>query len=105
MENFSGWSNKAIKHELPYLDEFDMTRAELELKLRQGNGMYEGEPKQEEQPALPDMELVNFIERMTPEERIEHKRRYLSEISDREQLCRMIDDANDAEGVDVTIIY
>ena len=105
MENFSGWSNKALKHELSNLDEFDRTRVEFELKLRKGQGMYEREPEQEEQPALPDMELVDFIERMTPEERIEHKRRYLSEISDREQLCRMIDDTNDAEGVDVTIIY
>ena len=105
MENLSGWSNKAIKHELPSLDEFDRTRVEFELKLRKGQGMYEREPEQEEQPALPDMELVDFIERMTPEERIEHKRRYLSEISDREALCRMIDDANEMEGVDVSIIY
>lgn len=59
----------------------------------------------ERQPALPDMEIVNFIERMSVEERIESKRRYLSEISDREMLCRMIDDANDAEGADVQIIY
>ena len=57
------------------------------------------------QEALPDMELVNFIERMSPEERIEHKRRWLSEISDREMLCRMVDDTNAAEGVDVEIIY
>ena len=59
----------------------------------------------ERQEALPDMELVNFIERMSPEERIEHKRRWLSEISDREMLCRMVDDTNAAEGVDVEIIY
>lgn len=59
----------------------------------------------ERQEALPNMEIVNFIEGMSVEERIESKRRYLSEISDREMLCRMIDDANDAEGVDVQIIY
>ena len=59
----------------------------------------------ERQEALPDMELVNFIERMSHEERIEHKRRWLSEISDREMLCRMVDDTNAAEGVDVEIIY
>ena len=105
MENFSGWSNKAIEHELPNLDEFDRTRAEFELKLRQGQGMYEREPKQEEQPALPDMELVNMIESMHPEERIENKRRWLAEISDREMLCRMVDDANHAEGLDIEIIY
>ena len=57
------------------------------------------------QPALPDMELVNIIEGMSPEERIEHKRRWLSEISDREILCRMVDDADAAEGIDVEIIY
>lgn len=59
----------------------------------------------ERQEALPDMELVDIIEGMSPEERIEHKRRWLSEISDREMLCRMVDDANDAEGADVSIIY
>ena len=58
-----------------------------------------------EQPALPDMELVNIIESMHPEERIEHKRRWLAEISDREMLCRMVDDANHAEGLDIEIIY
>lgn len=105
MENFSGWSNKAIKHELPNLDEFDRTRVEFELKLRKGQGMYEREPEQEEQPALPDMELVDIIEGMGPEERIEHKRRWLAEISDREMLCRMVDDANHAEGLDIEILY
>lgn len=64
-----------------------------------------GRNNTEEQPALPDMELVNIIEGMSPEERIENKRRWLSEISDREMLCRMVDDANEAEGADVTIIY
>ena len=61
--------------------------------------------RQEAEPALPDMELVNIIEGMSPEERTEHKRRWLSEISDREMLCRMVDDANAAEGADVHIIY
>ncbi len=61
--------------------------------------------RQETEPALPDMELVDIIEGMSPEERIKHKRRWLSEISDREMLCRMVDDANAAEGADVTIIY
>lgn len=51
-----------------------------------------------EQAALPDMELVNYIEGLSVEDRIAHKRRYLSEISDREALCRMIDEVNDAEG-------
>ena len=105
MENFSGWSNKAIKYELPYLDEFDRTRAEFELKLRQGQGMCERESRQEEQPALPDMELVNIIEGMSADERIQNKRRWLAEISDREMLCRMVDDANAAEGIEVEILY
>lgn len=59
----------------------------------------------EEQPALQDMELVEYIENMSPEERIAHKRHWLAEISDREMLCRMVDDANAAEGIDVQIIY
>ncbi len=58
-----------------------------------------------EQPALPDMELVQYIEQMSGEERIAHKRKWLAEISDREMLCRMVDDANAAEGIDVQIIY
>lgn len=64
-----------------------------------------GSNNPERLPPLPDMEIVNFIERMSVEERIESKRRYLSEISDREMLCRMIDEVNDAEGVDVQTIY
>lgn len=59
----------------------------------------------QEQPALPDMELINFIEAMTPDQRVQEKRRLLSEISDRESLCNLIDQVNDAEGIDVTIIY
>ena len=67
--------------------------------------MSEYTKRQDEEPALPDMELVNVIESMHQEERIEHKRRWLAEISDREMLCRMVDDANHAEGLDVEIIY
>lgn len=65
------------------------------------------EPKQEqEQPALPDMELIQYIENMSIEERIAHKRLWLSQISDREMLCRMVDDANEAEGAgNISIIY
>jgi len=58
-----------------------------------------------EQPTLPDMELVRVVEGMKPEQRIEEKRRLLSEISDRERLVHLINDVNDAEGIDVTIIY
>lgn len=69
----------------------------------------ETEPRQDDQfeePALPDMELINFIEALTPEQRVEHKRQWLSEISDREMLCRLVDDANHAEGLgDIEIIY
>lgn len=61
--------------------------------------------KQQEQPALPDLELVNIIEGMSPDERIQNKQRWLDEISDRETLCRMVDDANAAEGVEVEILY
>lgn len=55
------------------------------------------------QPALPGMELVNIIRNMPPEERMENKRRWLSEISDREILCRMVDDANKADGLDLEL--
>ena len=55
------------------------------------------------QPALPDMELVNIIRNMPPEERMENKRRWLSEISDREIFCRMVDDANKADGLDLEL--
>ena len=60
----------------------------------------------DEQPALPDMELVNFIEGMSVEDRIKEKRRLLSEISDRESLVHLINDVNEAEGKgNVGIIY
>ena len=55
------------------------------------------------QPALPDMELVNIIRNMPPEERMENRRRWLDEISDREILCRMVDDANKADGLDLEL--
>lgn len=50
--------------------------------------MTERQPNTQE--ALPDMELHNFIERMTPQERQEYKERYLAEISDRETIVHMI---------------
>ena len=60
----------------------------------------------QEQPALPDMELVNFIEAMSIEDRINEKRRLLSEISDRESLVNLINEVNEAEGKgNVDIIY
>lgn len=59
----------------------------------------------EPQPALPDLELLEYIEGMSVEERLHHKRLWLSQISDREMLCRMVDDANAGEGIDVSIIY
>lgn len=60
---------------------------------------------QEPQPALPDMELVNFIEGLTHEQRLAEKARLLSEISDRESLVNLINQVNEAEGKEVDIIY
>ena len=97
MENLSGWSNKAIKHELPSLDEFDRTRVEFELKLRKGQGMYEREPKQEEQPAL--IEVREMLEAMSPGKLMEEKDRLLAEMSDRESLVHQINDVLDGYGV------
>ena len=97
MKNLSGWSNKAIKHELPNLDEFDRTRVEFELKLRKGQGMYEREPEQEEQPAL--IEVREILEAMSPEKLMEEKDRLLAEMSDRESLVHQINDVLDGYGV------
>lgn len=58
-----------------------------------------------EQPALPDMELSDIIKNMTPDQRIQEKRRLLSEISDREILCNIIDKVNDAEEINVELIH
>lgn len=55
------------------------------------------------QPALPDMELVDIIRNMPPEGRMENKRRWLDEISEREMLCRLVDDANKADGLDLEL--
>lgn len=57
------------------------------------------------QEPFPEMELRDFFERLTPEERVNHKRQMLDEISDREMICRIIDEVNEQEGLDVTIIY
>ena len=58
----------------------------------------------EEQPALPDMELINIVEGMSPEQRLDYKRQLLEQISDRETLVHLINDVNAAEGCDVEII-
>lgn len=64
------------------------------------------EQGQEEQPALPDMELINIIEGMSHESRMELKRSALDKISECEMLCRMVDDAFAGEGLESpTIIY
>lgn len=60
---------------------------------------------QTEEPALPDMELINLVEGMSPHVRVQEKRRLLQEISDRESLVHLINDVNEAEGIDVTILY
>lgn len=57
----------------------------------------------EVQSPLPDMELVNIIRDMPPEERMDNKRRWLDEISEREMLCRLADDANKADGLDLEL--
>lgn len=98
MINFDRWSNRAIEEGYNELSDFNKTRADYELTIREGNGMYE------KQPALPDMELEDFIGNMTVSERMDAKRRYLDEISDREKLCRLIDEANKREGADVELI-
>lgn len=59
----------------------------------------------EQEPALPDMELIDVVEGMSAEERVQNKRRWLSEISDREMLCNLVDRVNEAEGLEVDIIY
>lgn len=101
MENFHRWSTEALAHGIASMDEVDKTRAQFELKLRRGNGMSEFLSEQGEQPALPDMELANIIEGLKPEQRIAEKQRLLSEISDRELVINVINQVNDAEGIEV----
>ena len=60
----------------------------------------------EGQPALPDMEVINFIESMGQQERVDFKRQLLQEITDRQGLLQMIDDAQAGEGLEpITILY
>lgn len=56
------------------------------------------------QEALPDLELIDIVQNMSPEERVSEKDRLLSEISDREYLVNMINFVSDQEGVDIQII-
>lgn len=53
------------------------------------------------QEAIPTMELAQIIEAMSPQDRIDHKRQWLSDISDREMLCRLVDEINEQEGIEV----
>ena len=57
------------------------------------------------QEPLPGMEILELIEAMTPENRVEYKRQLLDQISDRETLVHAINRVNEAEGIDVEIIY
>lgn len=68
--------------------------------------MEEQTTQEPEQPALPDMEIYQIVEGMTPEQRVDYKRQLLDGISDREVLCRIIDEVNEAEGSgEISIIY
>ena len=57
-----------------------------------------------DQPSLPELDPFTIIAHMDPQERAELRTRYLNEISDREYLVRLVNEANDAEGIDITII-
>lgn len=61
--------------------------------------------EQIEQEPLPGMEMLELIEAMSPADRIEYKRQLLDQISDRETLVHAINRVNEAEGLDVEIIY
>lgn len=54
----------------------------------------------EPQEALPGMELNDIIERMLPEERAMYKQKLLDEITDREKLVWLINEANHVEGIE-----
>lgn len=44
------------------------------------------------------------IDEMTIDERIQQKRQWLSDISDLEMLCRLVDQANAADCVEVDLV-
>lgn len=58
-------------------------------------------PHQADQEPLPNMELINMIEAMSYIEREAYKRKMLSEMSDRETLVHLINDVNEAEGLNM----
>lgn len=49
-------------------------------------------------------EATQAIEEMTIEERVQWKRQWLSDISDLEMLCRLVDEANASDCVEVDLI-
>lgn len=59
-------------------------------------------PRQAEQEPLPNMELRDLVEGMSYIEREAYKRKLLSEMSDREMLVHLINDVNEAEGIDMS---
>lgn len=55
-----------------------------------------------QQEPLPGMELRDLVECMSYIEREAYKKKLLSEMSDREMLVHLINDVNEAEGIDMS---
>lgn len=61
-----------------------------------------GEAQFIDQQPLPGMELRDLVEGMSYIEREAYKQKLLNDISDREILVHLINDVNEAEGIDMS---
>lgn len=78
MIEFDRWSNRAIAASMDRLDSDDCTRAEFELTLRKGRGMYEGE--------------ISTLQGLSTKELQELVRDGCSRISDLERVVHIAND-------------
>lgn len=69
------------------------------INLRSERIMLEYEQNRQSAEALPELELHEIVEQMSPAERLEYKQRLLDEINGREKLVWLINEVNDIEGI------
>lgn len=94
--DFTLWSNKAIVGEIPNLGEDNKARALYELKIREGQGMFEGFRPQEVLPGMTEREI---LEGLNPEQLLDYRGFLLEKYSDLERQIHLTNDVLDGYGV------
>lgn len=87
--DFTLWSNKAIVGEMPNLEGDNKARALYELKIREGQGMFEGFRPQEVLPGMTEREILEWY---TPGQLKDYKVFLLEKYSELERTVHLVND-------------